>query len=280
MKRALTFFCGLLVLAALSETAPAFPPAPYHTVHGLVRDEQGRPLASQEGTVHLLGASNQQIVYAPVGAAVGPGENYILRVPIDSATDARLYQVNATRPALPFTIRVVIKGVVHVPIEMTGATWTMGKAAQNTRLDLTLGVDSDGDGLPDAWEQRLIDSDESGRLKSLADVRPEDDADSDGFTNLQEYLIGTYALDLLDALKLEVVATTEEATQLEFTAITGRSYRLRSSTDAVTWTHESFAIEPGGELSGRWQADDIRLLNVFVPRDATTPTKLFRLYVD
>ena len=29
----------------------------------------------------------------------------------------------------------------------------LGKPSETTRLDLTLGEDSDGDGLPDAWER-------------------------------------------------------------------------------------------------------------------------------
>src|SRR5690606_394745 len=168
-------------------------------------DELGRPLTTGEGTIHLLGADNRQIVYSKTDSSVAPGENYRLLVPLDSATDARLYQVNATRPALPFAIRVVISGTTYVPMEMAGGNWTMGGAAQDTRVDLTLGIDSDGDGLPDAWEQALIDADQSGRYNDLDDVTADADTDGDGLTNLQEYLVGTYALDRFDALNLKVV---------------------------------------------------------------------------
>ncbi len=283
MNRRFSFFIGPAACCGLTAVAWAFPPAPYHHLHGVVRDEQGRPLSTGEGTIHLLGQDSRQIVYAPTDAGVAPGENYRLPVPLDSAADARFYQVNALRPALPFTIRVVIDGVVYVPLEMTGTSWAMGRAAQDTRLDLTLGVDTDGDGLPDAWEQRLIDTDASGRLQSLADVKPEDDLDGDGLSNREEYLIGTYALDRRDTLELEVAAVHEGAVELRFTAITGRGYYLKASSDGTLWTRVPFALQPGGDPLDRWLANDLRQVSVFVPRGNTADTSattLYRLYVD
>ena len=96
-------------------------------------------------------------------------------------------------------------GRSYVPFQITRLPPTVGLPGTRTRLDLTLGLDSDNDGLPDAWEQLLIDNDRSGRLRTLADVKPGDDVDGDGLTNYQEYLLGTYALDPLDGLALTVV---------------------------------------------------------------------------
>ena len=268
-----------LLSLALASSAFAFPPAPYHTVHGMVRDEQGRPLSPQEGTIHLLGQNGSHIVYSPVDGDSAPGENYRLRVPIDSATDSRLYQINALRPALPFTMRVVIGGVSLVPIQMTARSWEMGKASASTRLDLTLGVDSDGDGLPDSWERKLIDTDPSGNLKILSDVKPGDDLDGDGMTNLQEYLVGTYALENLDSLGLEILSVGNGSVQLRFAAVTGHTYRLKSSSDLRIWTNEPFAFAPGGEMNGFWRATDVRLVDAYVTA-GTAPGKSFRLYVD
>ena len=113
-------------------------------------------------------------------SARGIGVNYRVNLPMDGNTTGQLYQVSALRPTLPFSIKVQIRGVAYVPIQMAGRVWTTPKAGEIHRLDLTLGVDSDGDGLPDAWEQALIDNDRSGRLRTLADVKPGDDLDGDG----------------------------------------------------------------------------------------------------
>lgn len=277
MKRLVIAGCWLALAAGV---ASAFPPAPYHTIHGLVRDERGRPLSTGEATIQLLGSDMKPIVSGPADQLVGPGENYRLRVPIDSAIDSRLYQVNSMRPALPFTIRVIRDGVTLLPIEMTGADWRMGDPARDTRIDLTLGVDSDGDGIPDAWELALIESDATGRLRTLEDVRPGDDSDGDGMTNLQEYLVGTYALDRLDVLELKVISRTDEHAELRFTAVPGHTYQLHSSVDGQTWMVEEFATEPGGATYRQWLADDVRIIHALVPDDPAGTRKLFRLHVD
>ena len=53
--------------------------------------------------------------------------------------------------------------------------------------------DTDGDGLLDSWEQQLIDADPDDDLKTIEDIRPEDDFDGDGDTNLAKYDNGTSA---------------------------------------------------------------------------------------
>ena len=48
-------------------------------------------------------------------------------------------------------MKVQIGASVYLPMEMM-ISQPIGQPAGVTRLDLTLGVDSDGDGMPDAWE--------------------------------------------------------------------------------------------------------------------------------
>ena len=79
MRRPDPFFTALraaisLLSLACAGAALAFPPAPYHTVHGMVRDEKGRPLATAEGTIHLLGITGAGIVRSPVDSDVAPGD--------------------------------------------------------------------------------------------------------------------------------------------------------------------------------------------------------------
>lgn len=255
----------LIALCALiAATASAYPPAPFHRIYGTVRDEHGHALGSEQGIVILSGTGAIEIARAVTDPNVGADLNYSVNVPMDSGTTALLYEINALRPLLPFTIRVVIGGVSYVPIQALSA-FNIGDPAGQTRIDLTIGVDSDNDGLPDSWEQELIDQDQTGRLRTLADVRPDDDLDGDGLTNLQEYIAGTYALDGSDRLALEVIQATGTFTRLRFLAITGRTYRLTSTPKiGVAFSEQPFSLTPTGDTVLFYQAPGVEYRDVFV----------------
>lgn len=267
--RLLTF----ILMCAAALPAFAYPPAPFHRIYGSVRDDHGNPLATGVGTIILSGTGNVEIIRGTSDTEIAPGINYSLSVPMDSGTSAQLYTVSALRPTLPFTIRVVINNVSYVPIQMVGATWTIGDPGLSTRIDLTLGVDSDNDGLPDQWELDLIDSDFSGQLHSLADVRPGDDLDGDGLTNLQEYIAGTYALDQTDGLFLKVLSVNNGLARMQFLAINGRTYSIKSSIGLATFTQQAFSIVPtGANPALYYQSDDVRTVDAYVPVNGETKT--------
>ena len=54
-------------------------------------------------------------------------------------------------------------------------------------IRLTPPGDADGDDLPDAWEQQIIDADLTDAISSIQDVSPDDDFDGDGVSNQAEY---------------------------------------------------------------------------------------------
>ncbi len=272
--------CYSLIVASalLSSTAQAFPPAPAHEIYGMVRNESGRPLDAGEGTI-LLNSGSTEITRTPSDPIIGIGLNYSLKVPMDSGIFAGIYQVSALKPNLPFTIRVVINGINHVPIQMQGNIWQIGKPGLRTRLDLLLGVDSDGDGLPDSWEQLMIDSDATGQLRTLADVKPGDDLDGDRLTNFEEFIIGSYALDQADGLKLEIISIANGMAHLQFVSVSGRSYHIKSSSDLKTWTAAPFALTPDGIRSTYLRADDTTYLDIYAPiGDAKALS--YRLYAE
>jgi len=237
----------ILLIALSPAVALAYPPAPQHTLFGLVRDELGRPLKTGSGTVIVSHAAGE-IVRAPVEVMAEAGYNYLVRIPVDQGVMAGLYTPTALLPASPFTLRVLIDGTSYVPLQVSRVQPNIGQPGERTRLDLTLGVDSDNDGLPDAWERALIAASE-GRLGSLADILPGDDIDGDGLSNLQEYLLGTYALDRADGLALEIVDVSGGRARLRFGATVGRTYTIRTSTDLSTWTPTSFSLTVSGEFN-------------------------------
>ncbi|MBI1839869.1 MAG: lamin tail domain-containing protein, partial [Verrucomicrobia bacterium] len=106
---------------------------------------------------------------------------------------------------------------------LTNASFTVVGASP------TGGVDTDGDGIPDAWENIY----DLNPLVPSADV----DSDRDGFTDLQEYLAGTDPRNAQSRLRIESVTSTPNGAKIAFAAIAGRGYRLeyRDSLSVSGW---------------------------------------------
>lgn len=264
------------ILALFPQASDAFPPAPTHRLFGLVRNEYGEPI-TLAGARLLFEASNGQSAEVPIVSGVTPGINYSLNLPMDSGSAPDRYKPTALNPTLPFRIRVKIGATTYLPIEMSGSYASLGKPAGSTRIDLTLGEDSDNDGLPDAWERILLGLRGSG---TLADIRPEDDEDGDGINNLNEYLAGTFAFDPSDGFRLNLIPRDNGTAFLEFTVIKPRTYTLFSSTDLVHWSPLSFTLDNGGQSEPTRQnytATDVRLLRV-EPQHPAGPTRTNYFY--
>ena len=269
--RALRWLLLAFILHHSSFILSAYPPAPHHLFYGMVRDEFGSPIAAgAEVILETLGGVQIKTTVVP---NLEPGVNYRLAVPMDAGITADLYKPTALRPTVPFLVRVRIGTVNYLPIEMIGDMSRMGQPGQRTLLNLTLGEDTDGDGLPDAWE-RLLNTD-------LTKVKPGEDTDRDGLTNLQEYLAGTYAFDPKDGFTLNIVRMNGERPVLEFTAIRGRTYTLQGSPDLKTWTTQSFRIPAEGAdapTRGSYPAADVRKLQVeSIAAEGQPVPRFFRL---
>lgn len=265
----------LLLLAALIlHTSPfitsAYPPAPFHLFYGMLRDEYGTPISS--GAEVILETSSGVQVKTVVNPGIETAANYRLEVPMDSGLMAAPYQPSALQPTVPFRIKVRVGGVTYLPIEMQGDYAQLGQPGQRTRLNLTLGEDSNGDGLPDAW-QRLINSD-------LTKVKPTGDA-GNGLTYLQTYYAGTYAIDPKLGFALSIVGFNQGVPLLEFLAINGRTYTLLGSTDLKTWKPIAFRVSTEAATAvarESYQTDTIKKVQLEVPAPATElPPTYFRL---
>ncbi len=253
----------------------AFPPAPHHVIYGTVRDELGDPIYLPAAEI-ILETLSGETISGRLGEDAEPGVNYRLFVPMDAGLTDDNYKATALRPTVPFVIKVVIGSTTFLPIEMSGNFANLGEPAGKTRIDLTLGEDSDGDGLPDAWE-RLLASQMGGGL-GIADIHPGDDADADGLSNLDEYLAGTYAFDPEDGFALELKQLTGGVATVEFLAIRGHTYSILGTSDLMEWTPVEFSVPSEGAASPLRQnylANDFRRLQVEIPNVEGSPGGLF-----
>lgn len=102
-------------------------------------------------------------------------------------------------------------------------------AAAPTPGDAVGAGDSDGDGLPDAWE------DENGTFKFIADAG--DDPDGDGLNNREEYLAGTHPNNAASALQFQPISASGGIVILQFVAVSGRTYSVlyKPALSAAEW---------------------------------------------
>lgn len=278
-----TGFWGAVALSLVVECPPcqAFPPAPNHTFYGMVRNEMGEPIMNTNAVVILETLTGVQIKTTVV-PDLGAGMNYRLKVPMDAGLTSDAYKASALKPTVSFRMKVVIGSVTNLPIELHGNYSSLGKPAGTTHLDLTLGEDTDGDGLPDAWERALIAM--MGGNLTLKDIKPGDDSDGDGMSNLAEYLAGTYAFDPADGLRLDLAGFGEGRPLLDFLAIRGRTYQILSSSDMKTWQPVEFQIvegDPSSTIVTSYSAWDVRTVRaaVVLPAGQPAASRVYKLMV-
>jgi hypothetical protein len=240
----------MLVLLAL-QFAPgscpstgAYPAGPYHVLYGTVRDQYGTPLNSAQARVVLQTPSGMQFSTPVVPGVSIAGVNYLLKVPLDSGTTADIYQPNALVPAASFKLMVVLGAVTNLPIEMTSSNFCLGSWARCTRVDLDLGVDSNGDGLPDAFENAFLAL--IGATNTLASVNGNSVLTSDGLSLRQQYVVGTTLFDPDNPLKIVFLGFNGASPALQFPTISGRTYSVLVSTDLKNWSPALFKLSSDG----------------------------------
>jgi len=232
--------CWLVSFGMAAAFASAFPPAPHYTVFGNVRDEFGVLLSDGGGNVVFYRGGNE-LARNPVAKVENYDYNYQIRLRLDMArAGTATYTSLATNLGAAFTIAVEIGGVLHYPIEVTTAR-TVGNPADRRRLDLTLGQDTDGDGLPDAWEQQQLFYAQLP-LEDLWRVTPDGDMNGDGIANVVKYVALTYGSDVEETFFLNIVEMTRSRATLEFFTLTNKVYHLEKSTDLVNWTPVAFRV--------------------------------------
>ena len=275
-----SFWRLAFALLLVTGSASAFPPAPYYTLYGMVRDQVGQTVTAEGAQVILL-KDGVEVGRTPITSS-RLDQSYELTVRIDqNRSGTTFYTEKAIAAQGLFSLVVAMNGELFYPIEVSG-NLTAGRGAERVRLDLTLGEDKDKDGLPDAWEawqlyQAGYYPDENGEW-DLTLIDRDGDFDGDGQSNWLEYLAGTFAGDATETFGLTIKEKLEDSVRFEFFAITGKVYTIESTLDMKTWTRVPFSVgapETGGDA---YQASDVGILSAFAaPRSNTS--EFYRLTV-
>lgn len=259
-----------------------FPPAPYYTLYGTVRDQVGQRITADNACVVLL-KGGEEIGRTVISSDTQLDQNYELRLRIDqNRGGTTLYSENAVVAQGAFSLQVEMNGEKFYPIEVAGSL-TAGKGGERVRLDLNLGEDLDHDGLPDIWEEwQLYQAgyypDDNGNWPiNLIDRNG--DFDRDGLSNWQEYLAGTFAGDATERFVLQIKEKTADRVRLEFFGITGKVYTIERSIDMKNWSPVPFTVGSAAESSAVYQAADVSILPAFVTPDPGGAKEFYRLTV-
>lgn len=112
---------------------------------------------------------------------------------------------------------------------------TLDHVRFTTGAFLPAGLDTDNNGLPDAWEYRYF--------AVLTGTDPNGDPDGDGANNLKEYMSGTdpgNSASLLRATGLDIESNlTETRMILRFDAVASRDYIIEGSQDLAIWQNHT-----------------------------------------
>lgn len=256
--------------------AQAFPPAPDGIIYGLVKDQYGTPLVDPNDKVILQTPGGVQLV-TPIQAGLAVGVNYALHVAMDAGVQPTPDLPNALTTGSSYKLYVVVGSTTNLPLEMEGTPPSLGKPAQMTLQNLTVGGDVNGDGIPDAWE--LLFLQEIGVNIALANLNTNVDYAHDGRTLWQEYLLGNYPYNPTNQFAVNLVSQNSGSAVLAFTTMTARTYSAFGSPDLSHWTQVAFTIPAAGPtVLNSYYSQKIQPLQIQTVQPTNAPQlQFFRL---
>ncbi len=274
------FVAGFIALAA--PLAMAGMPQPMITYYGQARDQFGWPY--RNGATVIMRNGTNEVTRQAINGSLAPGVNFALHVPIDDGRSALPYDRTALSTGAVISI-VVADSRGETVIMENAALPPLRNPGDIIRVNITAGVDADGDGIADDWELELIRWANDPAFRSIYDIHPHDDFDGDGISNIDEYRAGTFAFLDYDYFMAEYFEPAPNGRlRVEFLTVPGKAYSIQQA-DAATggvgefiWSAAPYALDAWGdwrtgpaEGTGGWVA-------FYVP--ATDDPLVWRLHVE
>ncbi|HSA03374.1 MAG TPA: immunoglobulin domain-containing protein, partial [Candidatus Paceibacterota bacterium] len=242
----------------------------------MVSNETGFTNTSPVADLLLLG--KPVFVQKPVGLTLAPGATATFQVTITNTAALPITyewrkdnQLVTSHTSSTHTDSLTLTNVQptdagnYVVRVSNRALAAPGLSSPSAPLVVEADLDSDGDGLPDAFE-----SNHGLNPKDPADAAK--DADHDGASNLEEYLAGTNPQDATSLLKVDQIDGSGTVT-IRFWCLTGRSYSLlyRDTIESQLWTSLTNIAAIAGTT------EHTRLVEIVDPQAAGIIQRYYRL---
>ncbi len=239
-----------------------------YVYYGQALDGYGLPYRTNADVI--LYHETNEVARQAIRGSLTPGINFALYVHMDDGRSPVPYSRRALHVGDLVAVMVRDQEGLKTIMEQQ-AVPPVGQPGELMLINATAGTDLDRDGLPDRWEYELI-AWSGGTLHSLTDVRPQDDFDGDGMTNLEEYRAGTFAFLPYDCLYVEhYERTPNNRLRLTFLSVPGKAYSVACATNVVdtVWLRSPFALSDTGPVQENPTEGTGDWLSLYVPIDAS-----------
>ena len=230
---------ALLVALVLSSVAlsPALSlgaglPEPGLVLYGVIRNLDGRDdVRMAVGTLRceITPPSGPPVVLVTNLQNINDQFSYVLLVPFETSLGAG---VSSNTLALnsagsSYALRFFVENVPPQRATTNAFTFSAADRGRQQRVDLEVSVaspDTDGNGLPDWWEQRYFGD----------NANPAADSDQDGLNNYGEYRAGTNPTNAASAFAfINVIHDHQPGLLLQWASVSNHSYSVVRSVDLL-----------------------------------------------
>jgi hypothetical protein len=227
-------------------------------------DEFGWPY---ESNVRIdVFSGGDQIFTKAIAPARGRDYNFLVRIPYDSGTSTNTYTSDAILPGELVNVKIVALDTGSVLVNTNFVVAFPPGSVLN--INLTAGIDSVGDGLPDELRRWIWLNTGAFGAFDPRNIRAQDDSDFDGVSNLDEYRAGTDPANPDDFLNLQVTDSgVPFVGKLTFYSVPGKTYQIQSTDFAPEniWNIATFANAPDGAASNTEFIGTGHFVDLFVP---------------